>query len=218
MAQDDNDNTFKANLTRRKARATGKEKIDIAPPPWSLAVSKGFVLPFLSSKATLPFIKPHLTSSHDVKDYMESGGLGLVMLYRYESSPVGPYDELIFSPGAFRQRPAVDQKIIDKPREREMMCERRIPRIYVSTESSLRNGRQNWGIRKELAEFEWIESKGWLVHSNRVIVKDKVSGEVMLDVTINSLPFLSFPLVLEWLGKIGTTGKKMRIMIIREKE
>lgn len=191
---------FQSNLTKRSGRgAQGRETVDTKPAPWTLVVSKGIVLPIFPTKRSLPSIKSHLTSSHDTRDYLESG-LGLVILVRYDITPVGSYDELLLVPGAFKQRPVTSQSP-EQPRKGERLCDRRIPRIYVSSEKSLRNGRQNWGIRKELANFEWIETKGWFTTSQRVIVRDPTSQQVILDATFKSLPFF-VPIVLDWLGKL----------------
>ena len=62
------------------------------------------------------------------------------MLVKYHSSDAGPYDELLFTPGRFHS-----------PRG----SFRSITKIYVSTWDSVINGRANWGIPKEIAQFEW---------------------------------------------------------------
>ncbi len=69
----------------------------------------------------------------------EVGGPGLVMFVDYAESPVGPYQEVLYIPG----RTEVDG-------QRRW----RIQRIYVSTWASVVNGRRNWGIPKDRADFE----------------------------------------------------------------
>jgi hypothetical protein len=64
----------------------------------------------------------------------------LLMFVDYLSSPCGPYRELLFIPGAF---PFGD-------RRRHFT----ISRILVSTWESVANGRRNWGIPKDRADFE----------------------------------------------------------------
>lgn len=66
--------------------------------------------------------------------------LGALMLLRYASSPVGPYDELLWveAPVASPAGP--------RPRVRS---------IVVSTRESMVWGRRNWGLPKRLAGFEW---------------------------------------------------------------
>ena len=61
------------------------------------------------------------------------------MWVRYHASPIGAYDELL---------------ILDHPlfRQRRLST---IPKIFVSTESSVQHGQQLWGIPKELASFDW---------------------------------------------------------------
>jgi hypothetical protein len=70
------------------------------------------------------------------------GGPGGWILYRYRTSPVGPYDELIYVAGVFRS-PATQTKAL------------RITNIYVSTEASVWNGRRNWNIPKHVGRFKW---------------------------------------------------------------
>ncbi|MEO8607064.1 MAG: acetoacetate decarboxylase family protein [Chloroflexota bacterium] len=67
------------------------------------------------------------------------GGIGGVMLVDYQTSNVGPYRELLFIPGQFQ---------IGGKRYYA------ITKIYVSTMISVENGRTNWAIPKELADFD----------------------------------------------------------------
>lgn len=66
------------------------------------------------------------------------GYLGTVMLVDYHTSGVGPYRELLFIPGLFSLSGQTAFSI---------------SKIYVSSYDSVWNGIQNWGIPKELAEF-----------------------------------------------------------------
>jgi hypothetical protein len=66
------------------------------------------------------------------------GGMGAVAFVDYKSSPVDAYRELLFIPGRFRVG-----------RKKRLS----ITQIYVSTYSSVMNGRANWGIPKEHAGF-----------------------------------------------------------------
>ena len=60
---------------------------------------------------------------------------GAVMLVHYDSSPVGPYDE--WAHGVLtRQGP-------------------RIVEMMVTSENSMRAGRENWGFPKRLANVHW---------------------------------------------------------------
>lgn len=105
-----------------------------APAPWLLHGS-GYVLllkfdkKWLLQHGFIPAeLAPHLVST-----------IGTVMFVDYASSPVGPYHELLFVPGRFT--------IHGQPRFS-------VTKIYVSTWESIVNGRENWRIPKELAQFE----------------------------------------------------------------
>lgn len=107
-----------------------------APAPWSLVGSGYIVLTkldpgFVSEKGFLP---EHLKGRF-------TGGIGTVMYMDYLSSDVGPYRELLFIPGMF---------CLGGKRYHS------ITKIFVSTEASVVNGRNNWGIPKELADFETL--------------------------------------------------------------
>jgi hypothetical protein len=67
--------------------------------------------------------------------------LGAVMLIDYQQSDVGPYRELLFMPGRM------------KLGGRTLFS---ISKIYVSTPESVVNGIENWGIPKQLADFERV--------------------------------------------------------------
>jgi hypothetical protein len=62
-----------------------------------------------------------------------------VMFVDYADSPAGPYRELLYMPGR-----------LTLPGGRKAWS---VTRIYVSTWDSVVNGRRNWGIPKDLAEF-----------------------------------------------------------------
>lgn len=70
------------------------------------------------------------------------GARGVLMLVRYASSPVGPYDELLWA----------------EVRGSPVGLRPQVTRIVVSTEASVVWGRRNWGIPKELASFGWSGS------------------------------------------------------------
>ncbi len=107
----------------------------IPPAPWKLQ-GKGFV--FLYKFDT------HIIDNEQfIPDWLQGKRClpwGFVMLVHYESSPVGAYYELLLIPGWFRH-PQGNAFAITK--------------IYVSSMDSVLGGRQNWGIPKELADFDW---------------------------------------------------------------
>lgn len=119
-----------------------------APAPWTLKAESYLLLLKLNS---LP---------HGLYDPLESawaeeslgaftGGLGAIMIVRYTSTPVGPYDELMLIPGNF----SVPQPTNGPPRIPRKAL--RIARIYVSQRTTAYNGRLNWNIPKHLARFEF---------------------------------------------------------------
>lgn len=112
-----------------------QEQLDaIVPAPWQLRAS-GYVL-------TVQVGEEVARSPRHAAPSALPGALGrwaLVMFVDYADSPVGPYRELLYIPDALHPllgaRPAISK-------------------IYVSSEASVRSGRANWGIPKELAAFE----------------------------------------------------------------
>ena len=104
-----------------------------SPPPWTLTGS-GIILvahfpeAFVQSQG---FLEPYQQRSY-------RGWVGTVMIVNYTASPVGPYQELLFIPGLFQFGSKTSFSI---------------SKIYVSTPESVWNGRYNWGIPKELANF-----------------------------------------------------------------
>ncbi|EHQ06808.1 acetoacetate decarboxylase family protein [Leptonema illini] len=117
------------------------------PAPWNLK-GRGIMLLYKFSK---DFALKHGFLSEEEKAHY-AGGLGATMIVDYESSDCGPYGELLFIPGRLRSEKGT-ANIISK--------------IYVSSESSVVNGRANWGIPKELADFNFERNN----RSESVIVK-----------------------------------------------
>jgi len=108
--------------------------------PWQLR-GTGYILLFRFSRS---FLREHGFLMAEWESQV-AGGFGTVMIVDYQQSDAGPYQELLFVPGRVRlhQRHAYT-----------------ISKIYVSTESSVVNGRSNWGIPKELAQFDITQSGG----------------------------------------------------------
>lgn len=103
------------------------------PAPWTLS-GKGYILLYKFSKT---FVK----EKTNLPKFLEgnfAGGLGTLMLVDYSTSDAGPYGELLLIPGKFKH----EGKKLNT-----------ISKIYVSTIASVENGKKNWGIPKELADF-----------------------------------------------------------------
>ncbi len=104
-----------------------------APPPWKLT-GRGWVLLYR-------FDADFVQQVGQVAPYADGdfkGGVGAVMLLDYHTSPVGPYQELLFIPGVFGHGRGRYHTVTT---------------IYVSTQVSVENGRDNWGVPKQLASF-----------------------------------------------------------------
>jgi hypothetical protein len=192
-------------LTKRSERGLeGQKVIPNFPSPWELQIENSWILPF---HATTDI--PEFQFSNREYQRSDLEGLGMAMIISYKNSNAGPYDELLFATPC--QSPTVPG---------EFLPTYRIPLIYVSTEESVRNGRKNWGIRKELANFSWNHTTGFLHRKTSLIVTDRLSGKIFLTsrsfdhhfvcdigkvlfdgsfVTL-SLPLL--PLVISWIGRL----------------
>lgn len=105
----------------------------LAPAPWTLT-GQGYLIAIQMPESVLdncPFTPTSLRNSR-------RGKLSFAMLVNYDSSPAGPYQELLFIPGSFRFNDARRASI---------------SRIYVSSLASVVNGRRNWGIPKDRCDF-----------------------------------------------------------------
>lgn len=140
----------------------------VAPPPWKLT-GNGYIFTFWFKKA---WVKKF---GHLLGFQQETflGGLGTVMLVDYHSSDVGPYRELLIVPGKFNLN-GKKQFSISK--------------IYVSSYESVWNGVNNWGIPKELADFEINE-----ISPNTEQIKVSLRGEVFLEAKFTKRNFY-FPI------------------------
>lgn len=118
-----------------------RSKNNITPPPWKLR-GEGYVLVYRFSKKYLQY--RNILTEEELEHFC--GGFGAVMLIDYKSTPIGPYEEILFIPGRFKEKSETGY---------------RITRISVSTLISVINGRENWGIPKTHAQFRFInERKG----------------------------------------------------------
>jgi hypothetical protein len=128
--------------------ATSKSaSIESAPPPWTL---KGTIYSFMiyltSSDAAYlsadpSFLYSPLEASSPFSTSKPVGGLGMVQVIRYNSSPVGPYDEMLMVPGNFEYTREVTGK--DGKIRREKRRNLKVSRIYVSQEGTCWNGRKS---------------------------------------------------------------------------
>ncbi len=139
-----------------------------APAPWQLT-GQGYILLYKFPKW---FVEKHgFLSQYQAQTF--SGYFGTVMLVDYESSGVGPYQELLFIAGMF--------DIADKNRFS-------ISKIYVSSQDSVDNGIRNWGIPKEKANFSWETVDK---NTEKIVVSN--NGAVFFEATFQK-KWLKFPL------------------------
>ncbi|MDB4973106.1 MAG: hypothetical protein JWN48_1447 [Myxococcaceae bacterium] len=137
----------------------------IVPAPWRLR-GEGYVLMI---KLPMPRGRAELFAPTELAE-ARFGQFGCVMFMEYLDSPVGPYRELLFIPGTFR------------------FGKRRLPsitKIYVSTQASVDSGQHNWGIPKELADFECVDGADGV---KRVTLR--VDGRIAVELWLrhNKLP------------------------------
>ncbi|ETV91168.1 hypothetical protein H310_14175 [Aphanomyces invadans] len=204
-----------AHLSTKSDRGEDGKATDIPTVlnPWTLNVGSMYAFPILARRSNSKqqsALRAHLPTKHDRANYTGSG-LGFVMLIRYTDSPVGPYDELLLVPGAFTP-PSPGNPIARTNHMKEtflqahgLLAARRVTRIFVSTEASLRNGRRNWGIRKELADFTWTPRPTTTSSWNSivdVVVRSRLDGEVLCDVALKTVRTWSVPARLNWLQGI----------------
>ncbi|HMO38616.1 MAG TPA: acetoacetate decarboxylase family protein [Saprospiraceae bacterium] len=150
------------------------------PAPWRLQ-GQGFILlyKFLSQIVDNEIITPSWLQKKRRLPW------GFVMFVKYEDSPVGPYYELLLIPGWFRH---------DKGSAFA------ITKIYVSSEASVLGGRVNWGIPKELADFNW---------------QANANGSTDIQVSVNEHKFLTTSIQASgWSFPVGTG--LVRIPLVQE--
>lgn len=154
------------------------------PAPWNLK-GKGYILLY-------KFSRKEIQEDSFLNDKFKNsflGGFGAVMIVDYSESDAGPYSELLFIPGRFRY---------GKKKKNT------ISKIYVSSRESIMNGRENWAIPKEHADFlfnnETKKMENIVISSNgKEVMKTSIKSG-FLRFPVNTA-FLPFPLVQEKDGK-----------------
>jgi hypothetical protein len=129
--------------------ASPSPPVDIspAPPPWTLKAKlylfSTIIKPVNSEDPVLQGLPPgsynpaenlHPSALASINGAPQwKGGLTCAVLVRYEDSPVGPYDELIFVVNGFTNPHGKGSS-------------GRVTNIYVSSRESVWNGRNNWSV------------------------------------------------------------------------
>jgi len=144
------------------------------PAPWTLA-GYGYIVLFKAKPAWL--LENGFINSEMQDRYIPS--IGAAMLVNYQDSTAGPYGELLFIPGKFRFPEGARYSIT---------------KIYVSTMESVVNGRENWGIPKEMADFEFTLQEDGSEHVRVSLAGQTIAachlreGRFSLPVTTSILP------------------------------
>ena len=153
------------------ATPSPENRLKLEPAPWTCKCT-AYVCTFwrspsqgLPSEVYDPLEASSRFSSSDEK-YL--GGLCLVQIIRYSSTPVGAYDELAILPGFFARKGS---------REKHA----RVSRIYVSQKDTCYNGRKNWNIPKHMARFEFSRLKDGSEHQP-LLQPDKHDDPIRLEV------------------------------------
>lgn len=146
-----------------------------APAPWNLN-GKGYIMLF-------KFPKRFVEKKGCVPEFLQgkyAGGLGAVMLVDYQYSDVGPYGEFLFIPSKFKY----NGKSLNT-----------ISKIYVTSMDSVVNGRENWGIPKEKANFTFKKcgdnKERIYIENDGVPIADFVieTGKLKFPVSTKLMPF-----------------------------
>lgn len=166
----------------------GLPSVPLHPAPWQLRAS-AYVFAVRLPEALLDhaaFVPAPLVSKRKSR-------IAAVMLVDYQGAPCGPYRELLVAPASFAFA--------------SVTCPT-ITRIYVSTYDSVVNGRRNWGIPKDIADFtsERDEAKG------TEVVRVSRDGHTFAELTLKAygptlpvstwlVPSAMRTLVQHWQGK-----------------
>ncbi|KAI4197885.1 MAG: hypothetical protein LQ350_005644 [Teloschistes chrysophthalmus] len=193
--------------------AAESSPIKKAPPPWTCRYT-GYIGSFFVSPSTgLPrdlAYDPHEASSDRFTEAGTwKGGLAMIQLLRYTSTPVGPYDEMVLVPGNF-----------DVPGHGSQP---RITRIYVSQRDTTYNGmtnlqvsrliitrlmaigRKNWNIPKHIARFKFTGDFSTPPFTVQLFPEDPTIDTPFFTASLQPLGFWtpSFPFssrVTKWFG------------------
>ncbi|WP_035355083.1 acetoacetate decarboxylase family protein [Acetobacterium malicum] len=160
------------------------------PAPWTLR-GYGYILLYRFGTSFANQQAPEFLTDQAIP------GFGSVMLVNYQTSDCGPYGELLVIPGKYQYHQEKKHTI---------------SKIYVSSQASVENGRKNWGIPKELAQFNFEPQSD---KSEKVTVTNRNNGESspIFEASFKTgpIPFpvstrlLPFPLIQHWDNKAFRT-------------
>ena len=196
--------------------ANSSSPIKIARPPWTCHYTAYFGSFYVSANSGLPRDVAYepLEASH--AQFAEAGvwkgGLAMIQLLRYSSTPVGPYDEMILLPGKF-----------DVPGGHGSY--NRITRIYVSQRDTtyngrtlnslqsisanmLHQGRKNWNIPKHIARFKYTGDFSSPPFTVQLYPEDPTINEPFFTASVQHLGFWTptFPFSGKFLARLGLSS------------
>ncbi|CAL8574726.1 hypothetical protein XPA_000679 [Xanthoria parietina] len=178
------------------ATSTNLEPIKVAPPPWTCHYEAYVGAFYVSAKSGLPrdvaYEPLEASSAKTTEAGVWKGGMVMIQLLRYSSTPVGPYDEMILLPGNFEVPGGHGSHT-------------RITRIYVSQRDTTFNGRKNWNIPKHIARFKYTGDFSFPPFTVQIFPEDPSIETPIFTASLQHLAFWtpSFPFssnVLKWLG------------------
>ncbi|KAL8727626.1 MAG: hypothetical protein Q9166_005934 [cf. Caloplaca sp. 2 TL-2023] len=166
------------------------------PPPWTCHYEAYVGAFYVSTKSGLPRDLAYEDLEASSAEFTEAGvwkgGMVMIQLLRYNSTPVGPYDEMILLPGNF-----------DVPGGHGSHT--RITRIYVSQRDSTYNGRKYWNIPKHIARFKYTGDFSAPPFTVQLFPEDPAIDTPFFTASLQRLAFWTptFPFsstVLSWVG------------------
>ena len=149
-------------------RVIPMDNIAAIPAPWNLN-GHGYIFAYRFNsdfRKNNCFLPPTIEG--------KVGPISMAMIVRYDHSPVGPYDELLFIPGYAKFN--------------DMKNHLTISQIFVSTTASVVNGQNNWGIPKQLANFSFNKISDNEEHVT-VSIENKVFFEAKIKTSNIGIPF-----------------------------
>ncbi|KAL8933792.1 MAG: hypothetical protein Q9211_005578 [Gyalolechia sp. 1 TL-2023] len=176
--------------------ADQQPSIKIAPPPWTCRYSAYIGSFYVSAKSGLPrdiaYEPLEASSATFTEAGVWKGGLAMIQLLRYTSTPVGPYDEMLFLPGKF-----------DVPGGHGSYT--RVTRIYVSQRDTTYNGRKNWNIPKHIARFKFTGDFSAPPFTVQLYPEDPAIDEPFFTASLKHLGFWTptFPFSSNFLKRLG---------------
>ena len=156
--------------------------------PWQLT-GEGFIFIY-------KFSRKFINENGFLEDFQLenfTGGIGTVMCVNYTTSNVGPYLELLFIPGM------INLKKLDLENIKSGFT---ISKIYVSSQASVDNGINNWGIPKELADFQWNVLESGAIEI-KVIKNNKLIFDAQFHKNKFKIPITTRFLPLKIIQKLG---------------